>query len=242
LAAIALGLFFYTAHRAAGVVVGLDVFRVDRIVVTGNQRLSSGEVMALLEGLRGQSILSVDLDDWRAVAMTSPWVADASLRKTLPSTVDVVVQERAPLGIGRINGSLYLVDDRGAAIDDYGHDLCGSRSPDYRRLSAAPATRATTSTRGPGATGCSSLSATAAGGQISQIDVSDRNAVVLLRAIRPCCGSNERFLGWLQSYFELAPALRESVPPSTTSTCDSTSAYTSSCARSGCTRRNTASG
>ena len=51
-------------------------------------------------------------------------------------------------------------------------------------------------------------------GQISQIDVSDsRNAVVLLDGDPTLIRlGNERFVERLQSYYELAPALRERVP------------------------------
>ena len=50
--------------------------------------------------------------------------------------------------------------------------------------------------------------------QISQIDVSDaRNAVVLLEGDPTLIRlGNERFVERLQSYHELAPALREQVP------------------------------
>src|SRR5918995_2319791 len=118
--AIVVGLALYAGHRAVAVVAGLEIFRVDEIHVRGNRRLSNGEILAMLEGLRGRSVLAVDLGEWRRALLNSPWVADASLRRTLPSTVDVVILERAPLGIARIKGSLYLVDDRGVVIDDYG--------------------------------------------------------------------------------------------------------------------------
>ena len=88
------GLAFYAAHRAVAIVEGLEVFHIERIVVRGNQRLSNGEVLALLQGLRGRSILSVDLEEWRRALLKSPWVADAALRRTLPSTVDVTIEER----------------------------------------------------------------------------------------------------------------------------------------------------
>src|SRR5205085_9617255 len=112
-AAALLALTAYAANRALSVMAGLPMFRVQRIVVHGNRRLSNGEVLALLDGLRGQSLLSVDLDHWRGAVMNSPWVAEALLRRTLPSTVDVSVQERTPLGIGRLDGALYLIDENG---------------------------------------------------------------------------------------------------------------------------------
>lgn len=217
------GLALYAGHRATAVVVGLDMFRVNQINVRGNHRLSKGEVLALLQSLKGRSVLTVDLDDWRRALLTSPWVADASLRRTLPSTVDVVILERAPLGIGRINGSLYLVDDRGAVIDDYGPNYAdldlpiidglsgqsngdvgsapGEESPDvYRALLARRLLDA--------------LRVRNMSGHVSQIDVSDsRNAVVLLEGDATLIRlGHERFVERLQSYYELAPALRERVP------------------------------
>src|SRR3954470_6351745 len=52
-------------HRALTSVFSLKVFQVKRIIVHGNHRLSNGEVTALLEGLRGESILAANLEEWR---------------------------------------------------------------------------------------------------------------------------------------------------------------------------------
>ena len=107
--------------------------RVERIVVRGNQRLSSGEVLALLDGLRGEGILTADLAAWRSQLLSSPWVSEASLRRLLPSTVEVAVAERTPLGIARLGSRLYLIDQRGAVIDEYGPNYRRSGPADHRR-------------------------------------------------------------------------------------------------------------
>lgn len=211
--AIVIGLTLYAGHRAIAVVAGLEMFHVDQINVRGNHRLSKGEVLAMLQSLRGRSVLAVDLAEWRQTLMGSPWVADASLRRTLPSTVDVVILERAPLGIGRINGSLYLVDDRGAVIDEYGPNYADLDLPIIDGLSGSEQTldvyRAMLARRLLDALRARNLQ-----GQISQIDVSDsRNAVVLLDGDPTLVRlGNERFVERLQSYHDLAPALRERVP------------------------------
>jgi cell division protein FtsQ len=222
LASIVIGLALYAGHRAIAVVAGLEVFHVDQINVRGNHRLSKGEVLAMLQSLRGRSVLSVDLAQWRQVLLGSPWIADASLRRTLPSTVDVVILERAPLGIGRINGSLYLVDDRGSVIDDYGPNYADLDLPIIDGLSGS----SEDADAQPGAESRDVYRALLARrlldalrvrnmqGQISQIDVSDaRNAVVLLDGDPTLLRlGNDRFVERLQSYHELAPALREQVP------------------------------
>jgi cell division protein FtsQ len=224
---ILVSLLLYAGYRAVTVVTGLEVFHVSQIHVRGTHRLSNGEVLAMLEGLRGRSVLAVDLGEWRRALLNSPWVADASLRRTLPSTVDVVILERAPLGIGRINGSLYLVDDRGAIIDDYGPGYADLDLPIIDGLSGPREGSGPLSTAQSGAIDSAdvyrallarrlldALRVRNMAGRLSQIDVSDsRNAVVLLEGdptqIRL---GHERFVERLQSYYELAPALREQVP------------------------------
>jgi len=215
LAVLVVGLGLYTGRHIATRVVALEIFHVSHISVRGNHRLSNGEVLSLVDGLRGQSIISIDLEQWRHALLNSPWVADASLRRTLPSTVDVVILERTPLGIGRINGALYLVDDRGIVIDDYGPRYADLDLPIIDGLSAVPGDETADVYRAMLAKRLlDALKVRNMASRISQIDVSDsRNAVVLVdddpTQIR--LGS-EKFVERLQSYFELAPALREQVP------------------------------
>ena len=64
----------------------------------------------------GQSILTADLEAYRTRLTRSPWVADASLRRLLPSTLEVTVLERAPMGLARLGAALYLVDQGGAIV------------------------------------------------------------------------------------------------------------------------------
>ena len=211
---VLLGVAGYATHRVLVGIVEMPMFRVQRIVIHGNRRLSNGEVLALLDGLRGQSLLTVNLDHWRDEVLNSPWVAGALLRRTLPSTVDVSVQERNPLGIGRISGALYLIDDNGLVIDEYGPNYADLDLPIIDGLSSAPgdaspdAARATLARRLLDALRVRNMAA-----RVSQIDVSDpRNAVVLLEGDPTLVRlGDDHFVERLQSYVDLAPALRERV-------------------------------
>jgi cell division protein FtsQ len=205
----------YAAHRVLNVVVALRMLEVKRIVVHGNHQLSNGEVLALVDGLRGESILTVNLEQWRASVINSPWVADALLRRTLPSTVDISVHERSPLGIGRINGSLYLVDETGVVIDEYGPNYGDLDLPIIDGLSSAPGETSPDESRARLARRLlEALRARNMAARVSQIDVTDaRNAVVMVdgdpTSVRL---GDDHFVERLQSYFELAPALRDRVP------------------------------
>ncbi len=119
-ATTALALAGYVAYQAAGFVMSTEALTVTRITVSGNTRLSRGEVLSLLDGLQGTNMVTVDLEDWRERLMASPWVSNAAMRRVLPGTVDVFIAEREPIGIGRIGPSLYLIDQRGDVIDEFG--------------------------------------------------------------------------------------------------------------------------
>jgi cell division protein FtsQ len=208
----------YGVYRGSSVVAHARVLQVDRIIVRGNDRLSKGEVLAVLSGLRGESLVWTDLDRWRRRLMASPWVRDAALRRSLPSTVEVVILERQPIGIGRINGDMYLVDDHGVVIDQYGPQYADFDLPIVDGLSAAPSAGGgmTDDVRAElAARVIAALKAKPAiARRLSQIDVSDsHNASVILSGDPAVIHLGEdQFLPRLQTYLELASALRERVP------------------------------
>jgi cell division protein FtsQ len=200
----------YAIYRGGAVLAHARVLQIDRIVVRGNSRLSSGEVLAVLTGLRGENIVWSDLDQWRDRLLASPWVEEAALRRSLPSTVEVFVTERAPIALGRIDGALYLVNDRGVVIDHYGPRHADLDLPIVDGLSAQPdEARAALAARLIAALQPDADVAR----QLSQVDVSDlHNAAVILDGDPAVLYvGTDRFLQRLSSYLQLAASLRERV-------------------------------
>jgi cell division protein FtsQ len=93
--------------------------QVERVEVRGSHFLSEGEVRELIGPAVGENILSLDLPALKARLRSSPWVADATVTRTLPNTVRVEVHERVPLALAEID-RLYLMDGDGALVDIYG--------------------------------------------------------------------------------------------------------------------------
>lgn len=209
-------LIIYGVYRGSSVVAHARVLQIDRIVVRGNERLSKGEVLAVLSGLRGESLMWTDLDAWRRRLLASPWVRDAALRRSLPSTVEVVVLERQPIGIGRLAGEMYLVDDRGVVIDQYGPQYADLDLPIIDGLSAPPGEGMTDERRAElAARVIAALRAKPdIARRLSQVDVNDvHNASVILAGDPAVIElGDDQFLQRIQSYLELAPTLRERVP------------------------------
>lgn len=207
----------YGVYRTSVIVAQAHVLVVDRIIVRGNERLSDGEVLVVLNGLRGESLMWTDLDVWRRRLMASPWVRDAALRRSLPSTVEVVVSERQPIGIGRVNGEMYLVDERGVIIDQYGPQYADLDLPIVDGLSASPADTGSMTDEARAELAARLIAAVKGTPEIarrlSQVDVTDlHNASVILSGDHAVIQLGEdHFLARLQSYLDLAAALRERV-------------------------------
>jgi cell division septal protein FtsQ len=207
----------FASYQTLSFVLASEVLTVTRITVQGHQRMSEGEVVGLLDGLSGASIVMTDLDIWRQKLLASPWVADASIRRMFPGTLAVSITERHPVGIGRIKGALLLIDRTGTVIDEFGPNYAdldlpiidglgvnlGADGPPDEARAALAGRLMSDLARRPG------LAA-----RVSQIDVSDRrNAVVLLKGDTALLRlGDERFSERVQAYLDLMPALRERMP------------------------------
>jgi cell division protein FtsQ len=97
-----------------------EAFEVRDIRSLGTRRLSDGEIEALLHGLIGRNIVTTDLEEWRARLLASPWVREASLRRALPDTIEVRIVERAPMAVAHAGDTLWLIDEQGAVVDEFG--------------------------------------------------------------------------------------------------------------------------
>jgi len=203
-------------YLAAGLLSTASFLSVDDIVVRGNDQLSEGEVLALVSGLVGEHMLTVNLEAYRQRLVASPWLRDGTLRRILPSTVEIRVTERRPVAIARFGDRLHVIDEGGTVIDRHGPRFAGFDLPIIDGL-ATHDTPGTVVDPGRLALAVRLLEQLDPHaellGAISQIDVSDPyDAVVLLNDDPVLLHlGGERFVERLRFYAELAPALRARV-------------------------------
>jgi cell division protein FtsQ len=214
---VALAVVAFALYRGGAWVANASVFRIDRISVRGNRRMSTDDVLAVLAPMRGENLMWSDLDRWRDHLLQSRWIKDVALRRSLPSSVDVTLSERVPIALARLNKLLYLIDDEGTVIDEYSPAYADFDLPVVDGLIAQgggdlPATneaRADLASR--------TITALAArpelARRVSQIDVTDpHNAALTLSGDRALIYVGEdRFLPRLESYVELGSTLAERV-------------------------------
>jgi cell division septal protein FtsQ len=208
----------YGVFRVAGVALKANALTINTITIEGTHRMALGEAMALLDGLRGSSMVTADLESWRQKLLDAPWVADASIRRVFPGTVAVFISEREPLGIGRIHKTLYLIDQEGSVIDEFGPKYAdfdlpiidGLDSPGSDRDEAAGAQRAGLA----GRVLADFQRRPDLARLVSQVDVSNASdAVVILKDDSALLHTGDaHFADRVQSYLELAARVREDVP------------------------------
>jgi len=114
-------------------VIASETLRVGTVEVRGERFLSAGEVRVLLGPAIGENILALDLEALKVRLRASPWVADATVRRTLPDTLRVEIQERVPVALAEVD-RLYLMDGDGNLIDIYGPRTAAFDLPIVRGL------------------------------------------------------------------------------------------------------------
>jgi cell division septal protein FtsQ len=214
---VTLGGLAWAGYEAALMAVDAPALRVQHIAIEGNVRLSIGEATALLDGLKGENLLLTNLERWRERLQASSWVADAVLRRKLPSTVEIRIVEREPIGIARLRDELYLVDDSGGVIDEFGPRYADCDLPIIDGLLVAD-------NRGARVDPARSHLVTGlmadlrrrpdVARRVSQIDVADLHDLHVILDEDPTVVrlGETRFLERIWSYVELQASLRQRVP------------------------------
>ena len=107
----------------------VSMFRIDNISISGNQYLSNGGILSLVNEIQGKNIFKVNLNLGRDHLLASSWVKTATLRRVFPSTIEIVVEERLPIGLARFDSRLYLIDSEGIIIEEYGPAFSSFKLP-----------------------------------------------------------------------------------------------------------------
>jgi cell division protein FtsQ len=97
---------------AAQHVIASPRFSLREITVTTGGRVGRDEILALAGVAEGDRLLQVDPDQVALRVARHPWVARVRVRRQLPATLTIEVDERQAAAVAAL-GALYLVDGRG---------------------------------------------------------------------------------------------------------------------------------
>jgi cell division protein FtsQ len=91
-------------------------FRVDQVTLIGRKHADAKEIKAALALSQGAPILGVSLGDIKARLLAIPEVKTATLTRTLPNQLTVVITERVPAAWWQVGGVQTLIDAQGAVL------------------------------------------------------------------------------------------------------------------------------
>jgi cell division protein FtsQ len=89
---------------------------IDNIAITGQSETSEVDVLKALDISQYPSLFTFDVDAARARVEGLPWVAQATLKKLYPHTLEVSVIERLPYALWQQGTTVSLIDPQGAVI------------------------------------------------------------------------------------------------------------------------------
>jgi len=97
---------------AWGVAFASPLFHVRTVLVRGNVRLSMAEVTELTGDLHGRNLLTLSLEGVRGSVLESPWIARATVTRSLPGGIQIEVEERLPTAwaAGEAGGAIVASD------------------------------------------------------------------------------------------------------------------------------------
>jgi cell division protein FtsQ len=87
-------------------------FAIATIEVRGNRTLTADEIRGLLTVRLGDNVFRTDVHAEAAALRAEPWIARADVRRELPDTLVVEIEERAAAAIVALDAP-YLADERG---------------------------------------------------------------------------------------------------------------------------------
>ncbi|WP_439573295.1 cell division protein FtsQ/DivIB [Phreatobacter sp.] len=93
--------------------------QVAAVRLTGNARMSHGEVLAAAGIRADSSVLFFDPAGARARLRASPWIADATIEKIYPNDLQISVVEREPYALWQRDGRIAVISEDGAVIVDH---------------------------------------------------------------------------------------------------------------------------
>jgi cell division septal protein FtsQ len=97
---------------------GSEYFRVRNLAVTRASDSLRSRLQARMQNLVGARLFDIDLSELTRRLEEDPWVRHAIIKRWLPGTLQVTVQERAPVAWGTFRGRRVLIDTEGWPIED----------------------------------------------------------------------------------------------------------------------------
>jgi cell division protein FtsQ len=97
-------------------------FLIRNVVFYGNKHLADDELKALA-GIHGKdSLVTASGENLSLMLLKSPWIKSVSVRKELPDTLAVLIEEVTPFALLDMHGRLFIINDKGNLLEELKDD------------------------------------------------------------------------------------------------------------------------
>jgi cell division protein FtsQ len=100
------------------VITQCDYFRAKSLKIEGMQRLTSKQIVQQARVSKGVNVLAVNLSMVRKRLMANPWIADAEVRRVIPSGLFIRIKEHVPLAIVDLDRK-YMINEQGQVFKEW---------------------------------------------------------------------------------------------------------------------------
>ena len=107
------------AHNVWERVLQADYFKLRTVRITGNKTLSEQRIRYLLAIPAEHSLLAIDLPRLGARLSRNPLIQTVTLRRRLPDTLEITIQEQSPALVIRSREQRLIVDTEGHVLRDF---------------------------------------------------------------------------------------------------------------------------
>ena len=109
------GFFFIFIHD---VLTQCEHFKARTIQIEGGQRLTAKTIASVAGVREGINVLSVNLSVVRKRLLAHPWVAEAEVRREIPSTLSIRIREHVPAAVVDV-GKKFLLNTHGEVFKEW---------------------------------------------------------------------------------------------------------------------------
>jgi cell division protein FtsQ len=94
-----------------------SIFNISKITVSGNQKVTRAEIVALAGIAPGENLFKIDRELVERSVKIHPMVKNAQLVRHLPHTIEIKIQERTSWAVIPYEDLFLLIDDEGHCLD-----------------------------------------------------------------------------------------------------------------------------
>lgn len=97
-----------------------SAFHVRSVVITGNEHLTDEELKSMAGLSSNENLFRVSSRKISSKMTESPWIRSVAVRKEFPDRLLIHIREAEPFALLDMKGKLFIVDDRGAMLEELG--------------------------------------------------------------------------------------------------------------------------